>query len=73
MTRILRFSSAALGMVLLAGLAYYQGGMDPTLGQEEILAGTVLAESSELQNVDCESSENLNEAQAEYCAANNPQ
>jgi len=48
MNRAMRFSSAAMGMVLLAGLAYYQGRVDPTLGQEDALAGTALAEPAEI-------------------------
>ena len=43
MNRPMRFSSAAMGMVLLAGLAYYQGRMDQALGEEDNLVGTALA------------------------------
>lgn len=61
MSRVIRFSSAALGMVLLGGLAYYQGHPDPTLGQEDILIGTAIdsdlnrttQEEGEKQSPDC--------------------
>jgi hypothetical protein len=48
MNRAMRFSSAAMGMVLLAGLAYYQGSVVPTLGEEDALAGTALAERADI-------------------------
>ena len=48
MNRAMRFSSAAMGMVLLAGLAYYQGNVDPALGKEDVLVGTVLAEPADI-------------------------
>ena len=48
MNRAMRFSSAAVGMVLLAGLAYYQGNADPTLGQEGALVGTALPEPADI-------------------------
>ena len=48
MNRVMRFSSAATGMVLLAGLAYYQGSVDPTLGKEDALVGTALAEPDDI-------------------------
>jgi hypothetical protein len=44
MNRIARFSSAAFGMVLLAGLAYYQGHPEMATGEEDSLVGTALAE-----------------------------
>lgn len=46
MSRLIRFSSAAVGMVLLAGLAYYQGHPDPTAGQEGMLVGTAVEPDS---------------------------
>jgi len=48
MNRVMRFSSAAMGMVLLAGLAYYQGNVDHTLGKEDALVGTALPEPADL-------------------------
>ena len=44
----MRFSSAAMGMVLLAGLAYYQGNVDHTLGGEDALVGTALTEPADI-------------------------
>ena len=51
MNRAMRFSSAAMGMVLLAGLAYYQGRMDQALGEEDKLVGTALAATSDIEPV----------------------
>lgn len=73
MSRVIRFSSAAVGMVLLAGLAYYQTHPDPTMGQEDILIGTAIdsaldrtsQEEGEEQSPDCnpgEANEPGNEA-----------
>ena len=59
MNRAMRFSSAAVGMVLLAGLAYYQGDVDPTLGQEGALVGTALAEPADTDDSDCVSTPDL--------------
>ena len=50
MSKAIRFSSAAVGMVLLAGLAYYQTHPDPARGQEGILTGTALPEPSQAQD-----------------------
>ena len=49
MNRMIRFSSAAMGMVLLAGLAYYQGRMDQALGQEDKLVGTAFAATGDME------------------------
>jgi hypothetical protein len=68
MNRMMRFSGAATGMVLLAGLAYYQGRVDVTRGEEDILAGTALIESSEMQVTDCENTTELNRQEVEVCA-----
>jgi hypothetical protein len=38
-------------MVLLAGLAYYQGRMDQALGEEDKLVGTALAATDDLEQV----------------------
>lgn len=56
MSRTLKFSSAAIGMVLLAGLAYYQGDTDPARAQSEILTGTVLTEAASQQESTCQDS-----------------
>ena len=69
MSRVIRFSSAAVGMVLLAGLAYYQTHPDPTMGQEDILIGTAIdsaldrtsQEEGDKQNPDCEHPGEANE------------
>ncbi len=70
MNRVIRFSSAAVGMVLLGGLAYYQGHPDPTMGQEDILIGTAIdanlnqttQEEGEKQSPDCERPGEANES-----------
>jgi hypothetical protein len=69
MSRVIRFSSAAVGMVLLGGLAYYQGQPDPTLGQEDILIGTAIdgdlnrtAQEEGEQTPDCENYDEANES-----------
>ena len=69
MTRTMRFSSAALGMVLLAGLAYYQGDADFTRSQQEILTGTVLTEAARKQENDCEKSPDAPRQETGNCAA----
>jgi len=69
MSRAIRFSSAALGMVLLGGLAYYQTHPDPTMGQEDILIGTAIdsaldqasQEEGDKQSSDCEHTGEANE------------
>jgi len=50
MSKAIRFSSAAVGMILLAGLAYYQTHPDPARGQEGILTGTALPEPVQAQD-----------------------
>ncbi|MFC1690266.1 hypothetical protein ACFL07_11540 [Pseudomonadota bacterium] len=45
MSRLIKYTSAAFGMVLLAGLAYYQGHPDLVTGEEGSLVGTVLPET----------------------------
>ena len=67
MTRTMRFSSAALGMVLLAGLAYYQGDGGLTTGQEAIMAGTAVSQSVEGPDMDCESAGDSEPQAAEKC------
>ena len=68
MTQIVRFSSAALGMVLLAGLAYYQGHPELDPGDVEMMSGTVLAESAaETSAKDCESMAGGDSQATEFC------
>jgi len=38
-----------MGIVLLAGLAYYQGRMDQALGKDDVLVGTALAATGEMK------------------------
>jgi len=47
MSRLVRISSAAVGMAMLAALATYQGHVDLGEGQEDVLTGTAMAESHE--------------------------
>ena len=58
-----------MGMVLLAGLAYYQGNVDPTVGKEDSLVGTALAEPAddEVHASECESTADLDDADAGKC------
>lgn len=49
MNRLTRFSSAAFGMVLLAGLAYYQGNPDLDTGDNASLVGTAVIDSPEVE------------------------
>jgi len=51
MNQIMRISSAAMGMALLVGLAYYQGRMDQALGEEDKLVGTALAATGGMEPV----------------------
>jgi hypothetical protein len=68
MNRMMRFSGAAVGMVLLAGLAHYQGRVDVTRGEQDVLAGTALIESPESQEIDCENTAELNRQEVEDCS-----
>lgn len=78
MNRIARFSGAAFGMVLLAGLAYYQGLPDNVTGEEDSLVGTALPEptttASAAESVpddavetDCDPSKNPEDPDFEDC------
>jgi hypothetical protein len=78
MNRAMKFSSAAMGMAFLAGLAYYQGGADPTLGEEDALIGTALVEPTDIDvtkelavdvmnDGDCESTAGLDDPTADEC------
>ena len=65
MNRIARFSGAAFGMVLLAGLAYYQGHPDIATGEEDSLMGTVLPDDA--VEVECDPSKNPEDPDFEDC------
>jgi len=78
MNRAMRFSSAAMGMVFLAGLAYYQGNVDHTSGEEDELVGTALAEPVDIDVTnelavdvingdDCESTAGLADPAVDDC------
>jgi len=49
MNRFTKVSSAVFGMVLLGGLAYYQGRVDQAMGEEDKLVGTALAATSDMK------------------------
>lgn len=49
MNRLTKFSSAAFGMLLLAGLAYYQGNPDPDTGDNASLVGTAVIDPPEVE------------------------
>jgi len=68
MSRVTRITSAAFGMLMLAGLAYYQGHEDPTSGEQGSLVGTALSENPEQKNIDCKNLEELDEQDKEFCA-----
>jgi ribonuclease Z len=51
MNQTIKISSAAIGMLLLAGLAYYQGRVDQALGEDDALVGTALAASADMEPV----------------------
>ena len=67
-----------MGMVLLAGLAYYQGNGDHALGEEGTLVGTALIEPAEINvtkelvvdemhDSNCERTAGLNDQGADDC------
>ena len=49
MKRFTKVSSAVFGMLLLGGLAYYQGRVDQAIGEEDKLVGTALAATSDMK------------------------
>jgi hypothetical protein len=71
MNRVTRISSAAFGMLLLAGLAYYQGLPDPMRGEKGSLVGTALSIPLEDAKINCENTVSLNEEEAKFCASEN--
>ena len=52
MNRVAKFSSAAFGMVMLLGLAYYQGRVDQATGEEDKLVGAAVAAGSDMEAID---------------------
>jgi ribonuclease Z len=52
MNRTMKFSGAAFGMMLLAGLAYYQGRMDQALGEEDKLVGAAVADTAAMEPIE---------------------
>ncbi|MBT8049299.1 MAG: hypothetical protein HKN57_13245 [Xanthomonadales bacterium] len=50
MSPMIRYGFAAAGMVLLVGLAFYQGGMEPTESEQKILSGTAISEIDETEH-----------------------
>ena len=79
MNRATRISSAAFGMILLAGLAYYQGDPGMAPGQEESMMGTAVSESAqaeesskapasnEVSQPDCDPARNPEDPDFEHC------
>lgn len=49
MSRLTKISSAAFGMVFLAGLAYYQGNPELATGDNASLVGTAVIDSQEAE------------------------
>jgi ribonuclease Z len=49
MNQTMKIVSAAMAMVMLAGLAYYQGRVDQALGEDDALVGTALAASADME------------------------
>lgn len=76
MNRVTRFSSAAFGMLMIAGLAYYQGHEDLTAGEQEVLIGTNVPEASdqagperlEANTDDCEAKSDPKEPGQDPCS-----
>lgn len=68
MNRVTRISSAAFGMLLLTGLALYQGKGDAVNGEEGAMVGTALARPPEVRDVKCENPAGLSEQDQKYCA-----
>jgi hypothetical protein len=68
MNRMMRFSSAAFGIILLAGLAFHQGRVELTPGEEDLMSGTAHAESVEIPNGNCESMADPNAQGADSCS-----
>jgi hypothetical protein len=67
MNRVTRFSSAAFGMLMLAGLAYYQGHEDLAAGEQGSLVGTAITKQPEQRDINCETPDGLDQQDREYC------
>lgn len=67
MTRVTRFTSAAFGMLMLAGLAYYQGHEELSAGEQGALVGTAVPGNPEQQQIDCENPAALDDQGRQYC------
>ena len=70
MKRTTRLSSAAFGMVLLGGLAYYQGHPGLATGNEDELVGTALAEShmeKQAADIECDPSTDTDSSDLKDC------
>lgn len=67
MNRVTRISSAAFGMLLLAGLAYYQTQPDPVGNQEGSLIGTALKDPPKTAKNECEGNTGQKEPDADSC------
>lgn len=72
MNRVTRFTSAAFGMLMLAGLAYYQGHDDPLSGEQGSLTGTAVTSQAERPQIDCDNLDALDEQDREFCENNKP-
>ncbi len=70
MNRLVRFSSAGLGMVMLAGLASYQGRSELAPDEQDKLSGTALVEVSDINESNCESMTGLDGRDADDCIEN---
>jgi len=68
MNRVTRISSAAFGMLLLLGLAYYQVLPDPTRSQDGALVGTAMTKKPVAAESDCDDTANLSDEAAKLCA-----
>ena len=71
MNRVTRFSSAAFGMLMIAGLAYYQGHEDPLAGEQGALVGTAVNKTPVQGEIDCENPADLDDQAREYCEDKN--
>jgi hypothetical protein len=72
MNRVTRFTSAAFGMLMLAGLAYYQGHEDPLTGEHGSLIGTAVIKKPEQREVDCSNPDILDQPDRTYCESKKP-
>jgi len=59
-------------MLMLAGLAYYQGHEDPLTGEHGSLIGTAVTKQPEHPDIDGDTPAGLDEQDREYCESNKP-